>query len=90
MNASTLDTHRAVKRLLQAGFSTEQAETVTDVLRETRELDLSELATKSDLRTLEATLTGRIAESSRATLQWAVGLFVAQTAIIVGLVKLLH
>ncbi len=47
MNA--LDTHRLVKRLVAVGFSDEQAETVTDVVREGREADFSHLATQSDL-----------------------------------------
>jgi hypothetical protein len=46
-----LDTHRIVKRLQQAGFSDAQAETVTDVMREAREFDLTNLATKSDVAT---------------------------------------
>jgi hypothetical protein len=140
MSATTLDTHRTVKRLMEAGFSPEQAETVTDVLVETRALDLSELATKADLRTLEAQLTAalrtvegslrsdlrtadgnlkgdlrtvegnlkgdlrtvegnlkgdvkaleaKIADTARTTLQWVVGMFIAQIAIFAGLVKLL-
>jgi hypothetical protein len=148
MSLSMLDTHRAVKRLMEAGFSSDQAETVTDMLREARVSDLADAATKADLqaaegvlkadlqaveatlnadiqglksdlrdlradlrtvettvkadiRAVEATLKGeisalrgemnaKIAEGGRTTLQWAVGLFVAQTAIIVGLIKLIH
>jgi hypothetical protein len=44
-----LDTHRIVKRLRDAGMPEQQAETWTDILRETRELDVAELATKADL-----------------------------------------
>jgi len=130
MSLSMLDTHRAVKRLMEAGFSSDQAETVTDMLRETRVSDLADVATKADLqavetalrvdlraleadwknnlrdlradlRTVEASLKGdltalrgemnaKIAEGGRITLQCAVGLFVAQTALIVGLIKLMH
>jgi hypothetical protein len=46
---NALDTHRLVKRLVAVGFSDEQAETVTDVVREAREADISNLATKADL-----------------------------------------
>lgn len=49
MNVLAFDTHRVVKRLMEAGFSDTQAETVTDVLRESRELDVGQLATKADL-----------------------------------------
>jgi hypothetical protein len=47
-----MDTHRIVKRLRDAGFSDVQAERVTDLLKETREVDLSQLATKSDIADL--------------------------------------
>jgi hypothetical protein len=107
MSSVTFDTHRVVKRLTEAGFSPAQAETVTDVLQETRASDLSELATKgdvralqADLRTVEATLrsemrsleantAAKIADSARMVLQWVVGLFVAQIAVVAGLIKLL-
>jgi hypothetical protein len=47
MNA--FDAHRLVKRLVAVGFSDEQAETVTDVVRESRETDIANLATKADI-----------------------------------------
>ncbi len=49
VNALPFDTHRVVKRLTEAGFSEPQAETVTDVLREARVSELSDLVTKADL-----------------------------------------
>ena len=51
--AAGLDTHRIVKRLRDAGASEQLAETVTDVLNETRDVDLSRLTTKTDLQLLE-------------------------------------
>ena len=54
MNAHTLDTYKLVQKLKGAGFSEEQAGAVTDALRETREFDLSDLATKADIRGLQA------------------------------------
>jgi hypothetical protein len=141
VNAHPLDTYRLVQKLKGVGFSEEQAGAVTDALRETREFDLSEIATKSDIRALEAAtkadiqalaaatksdiraleaatkadiqalqadiraleassradnrtqeayMTGKIAESQRVMVQWAVGLFLAQLACIAGLIKFLH
>ena len=49
-----------------------------------------EATTKADIRTLEAHMIGRIAESQRAMVQWAVGLFLAQLASVAGLLKFLH
>ena len=43
------DTLEVAKRLKGAGFDDAQAEAITGVLRESREADLSRLATKDDL-----------------------------------------
>ena len=51
--AAGLDTRRIVKRLRDACASEQLAETVTDVLNETRDVDLSRLTTKTDLQLLE-------------------------------------
>ena len=51
--AAGLDTHRIVKRLRDACASERLAETVTDVLREKRDVDPSQLATRTDLQLLE-------------------------------------
>jgi hypothetical protein len=53
---ASLDTLEISKRLRQAGFTEPQAEVVTAVLRETREFDLAELATKGDLALVRADL----------------------------------
>jgi len=52
--ASTFDTLEISKRLKSAGFADAQAEALTVVLRETRDADLSRLATKDDLALLRA------------------------------------
>jgi Na+/H+ antiporter NhaB len=57
MAAAVLDTHRIVQRLRAAGATEQLAETVTDVLRETRDVDLSQLTTKTDLQLLEQRMT---------------------------------
>jgi hypothetical protein len=46
---STFDTLEIAKRLKSAGFGDDQAEALTNVLRETRDADLSRLVTKEDL-----------------------------------------
>lgn len=57
MTSTTFDTLQISKRLKAAGFSDEQAETATGILRETRDADLTSLATKQDLQLLEQCLT---------------------------------
>ncbi len=54
--ASTLDTLEIAKRLKDAGFSDNQAEALTGVLRQASEVDLLGLATKDDLKLLRSDL----------------------------------
>ena len=56
MTAASFDTHRIVKRLKDAGATDALAEAFTDVLRENREVDLSQLATKNDVALLRQEL----------------------------------
>nr|WP_294555238.1 hypothetical protein [uncultured Rhodopila sp.] len=49
MAVTALDTHAIVKQLVAAGFTGEQAEAVTGVVRDAQTLAFSELATKADL-----------------------------------------
>ena len=52
MSASAFDTLRTAKRLKDLGFTEVQAEGFAEILRDSRELDLSQLATKADLTNL--------------------------------------
>lgn len=54
-----------------------------------KELQADLQAVRAEIRTLEASLTAKMADGQRATLQWVVGLFVAQTALFAGIVKLM-
>ena len=49
MNVIAIDTHEVVKELKAAGFSEDQAEAVTRVVRRAQDIDLSALAMKVDL-----------------------------------------
>lgn len=49
MSGVRFDTHEVVKELKSAGFSDEQAEAVTRVVRDVWSVDLSSLPTKADL-----------------------------------------
>jgi phage I-like protein len=49
MALTTLDTHELVKDLKAAGFTDDQAEAVTRAVKQGREIDFSDLATKADL-----------------------------------------
>jgi hypothetical protein len=57
---AAVDTLEIAKRLKNAGFSDPQAEAITTIIRDVREIDLSQLATKSDLELLRRDLTIRL------------------------------
>ena len=97
MNVATFDTHEMVKELMAAGFSDEQAEAVTRLLRRSQDIDFSHLATKSDLQTELAAmraeivqnkteLKAEIAETKAEIIKWMFGTIGFQTLIILGAV----
>lgn len=61
MVSAGFDTLEVAKRLKGAGFDEAQAEAITGVLRESREADLSRLATKDDLARVKDDLIHEIA-----------------------------
>jgi hypothetical protein len=73
MQTLVIDTNGIVKKLEQRGFSRTQAEGITEALKE---LDISTLATKSDLKDLELRLV-----------KWIGGMLIAQGALIVALIQ---
>lgn len=64
------DTHKLVAKLQQRGFSAQQAEGISEALRE---LDATALATKSDLQEIKIDL-----------IKWMVGTQLAYGAIIIA------
>jgi hypothetical protein len=60
MMSGALDTLEIAKRLKSVGFDDAQTEAIAGVLRESREGDLSRLATKDDLARVETALRSEI------------------------------
>ncbi len=91
MATLTMDTHRIVKRLRDAGFTDTQAETVTDILAETRATDLADVATKADIAMLRTEMATKadLAAVGTKIIKWLVPLMLGQTGLIVALIKLL-
>ena len=58
MTVLALETHKVVKGLKAAGFTDEQAEAVTRVMRRAQDIDLTELATKGDMQGVRTELQG--------------------------------
>ena len=73
MQTLVIDTNGIIKKLEARGFSRTQAEGITEALKE---LDVSTLATKSDLKDLELRLV-----------KWIAGMLLAQGALIVALIQ---
>lgn len=86
MTIVPLDTHEVVKELKAAGFNDEQAEAVTRVVRKAQDLDLSNLATKTDLETLRVATKADLAETKADILKWMIGAMGFQTVMIIGAV----
>jgi hypothetical protein len=72
---STLDTHELVKDLKALGFTDEQAEAVTRAVRLAQDLDLSNVASKTDLAELELSL-----------IKWVIGVGIAATLAVGGMI----
>jgi len=89
MATLAMDTHRIVKRLKDAGFTDSQAETVTDIIAETRASDLADIATKADITALRTEIKADLAALETRIMKWLVPLLIGQTGLIVALIKLL-
>ncbi len=81
---SALDTHETVKRLIAAGFTDAQAEAVTAAVKQALDIDLSNLATKSDI----ADVRREMADMKAELVKWVVGVGFAQAATISAVLKL--
>ena len=100
MSASAFDTLRAAKRLKDLGFTETQAEGVAEVLRDAREVDFSQLATKADLSQLatkveiaqlatkaeiaQLATKAELAEAKYDLIKWMAGFGIAQLGGLVG------
>jgi len=102
MATITFDTHEFFNELKGAGFSEQQAETITKLqksavastLEQARlEYDLDNLATNQSidlrLRELELRMDTRFLELENKLVKWGIGLALEQVAVIAALVKLL-
>jgi hypothetical protein len=79
-----LDTHETVQRLTAAGFTDAQAEALTTAVREAVGIDLSNLATKSDI----ADVRREMAEMKAELVKWVVGVGFTQVATILAVLRL--
>jgi hypothetical protein len=97
------DTHSAVKRFILSGLKEEQAEAIVQTIYESRDYDLSNLATKTDLIITEkklddrisklaidiANVRGEIEKSKNETLKWFIGIAITLVGTMTGIMTLL-
>ena len=81
---SSLDTHETVKSLTAAGFTDAQAEALTAVVKQAVDIDLSNIATKTDI----ADVRREMADMKAELVKCVVGVGFAQVATIVAVLKL--
>ncbi len=81
---SALDTHETVKSLTGGGFTDAQAEVLTAAVRQAVDIDLSNIATETDV----ADLRREMADVKAELVKWVVGVGFAQVATIVAVLKL--
>jgi hypothetical protein len=91
MSDVSFDTHAIVKDLMAAGFTDEQAEAVTRVVKNARTIDLWSLATKTDLIPLAAktdlipfATKIDLAETKAEIIKWMVSATGILTIVIIG------
>jgi hypothetical protein len=77
MAITTLDAHQTVKDLTAAGFTDAQAEALAYALQQAQQIDLCDLATKSDL-------ARGLAETKAELIKWVVGVAFAQVAMVLA------
>ena len=81
---SALDIHQTVKSLTAVGFTDAQAEALTAAVKQAVDIDLSNIATKTDI----ADLRREMAETKAELVKWVVGVGFAQVATILAVLKL--
>jgi hypothetical protein len=79
---SSLDTHETVKSLTAAGFTDAQAEALTAAVKRALDVDLSSLATKTDITDLRREITG----VELRMIKWVVGIGITATLTAGGMI----
>lgn len=79
---SALDTHETVKSLTAAGFTDAQAEALTAAVKQALDVDLSNIATKTEI----ADLRREIAGVELRLIKWLVGFGITATLAVGGMI----
>ena len=82
MSTITFDTLKFSQRLEKAGATREYVIAEAEALSEIFETGTQDLATKADVKSLEATMETRLAEVKLDLIKWIIGLILGQTALL--------
>ncbi len=83
MGTIAIDTLYFARKLKQSGISEQQAEAITEAIKEAHEI--VDVATKTDIRELELKFEAKLAETKSELIRWVVGAGFLQTALITAL-----
>lgn len=78
--AASFDTLRAARRLKEAGATDAVAEAIVGAIRDARDFDFSQLATKADI----ADLRSEVARVELRLIRWVIGVASGAVIVIVG------
>jgi len=84
MTVVALDTLAIVRKLRASGLPEDQAEAITDAIRDSRDADLTALAAKTDIREAELRLEAKIEATKADIIKWVLSAIGFQALIIVG------
>ena len=85
----SFDTYTHINELKKAGFKEEQAAVIIKSLVDSRDNDISHLATKEQINSLRNEMKNMILETHASTLKWMIGTMLAFSGIILAGIKLL-
>ncbi len=79
------DTHAIARSLTDANLTPEQADAITDAIRQAAEHDMAGLATKADLAELRVELAGLEAR----LIKWMIGIVFAGAGLVIAVLRLI-
>ena len=79
------DTHAIARSLTDADLTPEQADAITDAIRQAAEHDMAGLATRADLAELRVELAGLEAR----LIKWMIGIVFAGAGLVIAVLRLI-
>ena len=79
------DTHAIARSLTDADLTPEQADAITNAIRQVAEHDMAALATKADLAELRVELAGLEAR----LIKWMIGIVFAGSGLVIAVLRLI-